>query len=226
MFPYRIAQLCVFLPLVTVHITLTIGIAMGNLTACNPYWSDCHSISATGRQYPEFFIFKALLIPTAVFMSAYWLLLHHWLRQMSVAQGKSMMVSGMGIIASLALVLYTVTLGAEGEPYALARRIGVIFYFALTAFAHLMLLRSLDYLDTQKLHIVAAQNRLTMIALVLIITAIVSAALGYFFEEFWTRWENAYEWWFSLLMISMFYQVGLMWRQTRYKGAFTIDVED
>jgi len=226
MLPYRIAQLCVFLPLIAVHITLTTGIAMGNLEPCNPYWSDCHSISATGRQYPEFFIFKALLIPTAVLMVAYWLLLYSWLRQLSVAQGKSKAVTALGIVASLALVIYTVMLGAEGEPYALARRVGVVLYFAFTAFAHLMLLSSLDNINTQNLHIVAAQNRLTVVTLVLIITSIISAALGYFVEEFWSRWENAYEWWFSLLMISMFYQVGLMWRQTGYAGHFTTELDN
>ena len=127
----------------------------------------------------------------------------------------------MGLIASSALIIYTVTLGAEAEPYALARRIGVAFYFAFTAFAHLMLLNHLDKIDTYRLGIVIPQNRLAISCVVLIATAITSAVIGYFFDAFWDRWENAYEWFFALLMTSMFYQVGDMWRKTQYTLFFT-----
>lgn len=223
MLPYRIALLCVFLPLVAVHTTLTIGIVAENLELCNPYWSDCHSISATGRQYPEFFVFKAMLIPTAVLMAAYWLLLYTWVCQVTDGVTKPSVLAAMGLVASTALVVYTVTLGAEGDHYGLARRIGVVFYFAFTAFAHLILLSHLDKADTYKLGIVAQQNRLAISCVVLIATAIGSAAMGYFYDEFWDRWENAYEWWFSLLMISMFYQVGGMWKRTRFAMRLSTD---
>ena len=215
--PYKIALICVFLPLISVHVTLTIALSVGNLELCNPYWSECHSISATGRQYPEFFVFKALLIPTAIFMMAYWLLLYNWVKRLANRSTKLIIVTAMGIIASVALIVYTVTLGAVGEPYALARRIGVVFYFAFTSFGHLILLSCLDKIDTEKLGIVEQQNRLTISCLVLIGTAIISAFLGLLWEEWWDKWENAYEWWFSLLMISMFYQVASMWKRTNYQ---------
>jgi len=227
MLPYRIAMICVFLPLLAVHSTLIIGISFGNLDACIPYWSHCHSISATGRQYPEFFVFKALLIPTAVFMAAYWLLLYCWLQRIDssvlsnrAVKPKTMLV--MGITASVALIVYSVTLGATGDPYALARRIGVVLFFAFTAFGHLVLLSQLDNVDTEQLGIVEEQNRLTISSTILITTAIATAAVGYFWDEQWDNWENAYEWWFALLMISMFYQIGQMWRKTAYQMTLTL----
>lgn len=215
--PYTLALICVFLPLVSVHLTLTIGIGVGNLDLCNPYWSDCHSISATGRQYPEFFVFKALLIPTAVCMMAYWLLLHQWIVRLTNGEYRPYPVTFMGLIAGVALIVYTVTLGAHGDAYALARRIGVVFYFAFTALGHLVLLRYLDKVDTQRLNIVTQQNRLIVASIILIGTAILSAIVGLLWEEWWDRWENAYEWWFSLLMISMFYHVAAMWKITDYR---------
>jgi len=221
--PQRIALICVLLPLIAVHTTLTIAIGFGNLEFCVPYWSHCHSVSATGRQYPEFFVFKALLIPTAVFMAAYWLLLHNWIKQISHAATGPRILTAMGLIACLALILYTVTLGAVGEAYGLARRIGVVFYFAFTSFGHLVLLRHLDKLDTERLDIIPQQNRLAISCLILIGSAIASAFAGYFWDEGWDNWENAYEWWFSLLMISLFYQVGSMWRKTHYQMHFTTD---
>jgi hypothetical protein len=215
--PYKVALICTFLPLVSVHLTAVIAMSFDNIITCIPYYSNCYSISATGRGYPEYFVFKGLLIPTAIFMMAYWLMLHQWIIQLSHKKLRPCTVTTMGIIASIALIVYTVTLGAEGEPYALARRIGVVFYFAFTSFGHLILLRYLDKLETEQLDIVEQQNRLLISATVLIGTAILSAFVGFIWDEFWDNWENAYEWWFSLLMISMFYQVAIMWQKTGFQ---------
>ena len=123
----------------------------------------------------------------------------------------------MGGIASIALVIYTVTLGAKGEPYELARNVGILFYFAGNAFAHLVLLSYLDKIDTEQLLIVRSQNRLIISTLTLIGTAIATAFIGLLFDEFWDRWQNAYEWWFALLMVSLFYHVANMWKTTNFQ---------
>lgn len=220
--PYRIALICVFLPLISVHLTLSIAILFDNLTLCIPYWANCHSISATGRQYPEFFVFKALLIPTAVLMAAYWLMLHQWVLKMNSHKSSPTIVTGMGLIAAIALIVYTVTLGAVGEPYALARRIGVVFYFAFSSFAHLILLKHLQQIDSVRHGIVKEQKHLTISCLILVISAIASAVAGFVWEQWWDSWENAYEWWFSLLMISLFYQVAQMWKKTQFTLSLTL----
>lgn len=215
MIPYRLALIACFLPFFSVHITWLLSVASDNLELCFPYWSHCHSISATGRQYPEFFVFKALLIPTAVFMSAYWILLHHWVKQLTNDDKGPVLITTMGVIASVALVVYTVTLGAVGDAYALARRVGVVFYFAFTSFGHLFLLKWLNKIDTEALGIVQQQNNITIVCTLLITTAIASALVGIVWEG-WDNWENAYEWWFSVFMISLFYFVAQMWRLTNY----------
>lgn len=222
MVPYKIALICLFLPLVAVHLTLAIAIAFTNLEPCNPYWSECHSISATGRQYPEFFVFKALLIPTAVVMAIYWVLLRTWLMQLTNNQLKPRLMTAMGVTAGITLIVYTVALGAEGEPYALARRIGVVFYFAFTAFGHLLLLKHLDKVDTEKHGLAVYQSRLSISCIFLIGSAILSAIVGVIWETWWDKWENAYEWWFSLLMISMFYQTAQMWKKTQFTLTLSI----
>ena len=214
--PYVIALICVFLPASSVHITATLAMSFENIQTCLPYWSECYSISATGRGYPEFFVFKALLIPTAVFMVAYWILLHQWIKEISNGEYSPRPVTIMGLIASLALVIYTVTLGAKGDPYVLARNVGIIFYFAFNVFGHLVLLSYLDKIDTEKLFIVRSQNRLIITTLIMLGTAIATAFIGLHFDEFWDRWQNAYEWWFSLLMVTMFYHVADMWKTTNF----------
>lgn len=221
MTPYRIALVVVLLPLITVHLTLSISLGFNNLSMCVPYWADCHSISATGRQYPEFFVFKALMIPTAVFMFWYWLLLHDWLKQISNNRIRPHLITSLGVIASAALIIYTVTLGAVGEPYALARRLGVVFYFAFSSFGHLLLLSKMRVLDLQALNISTEHKWIMNVCAILVISGILSAIAGFLCEG-WDDWENAYEWWFSLAMISLFYQVGVMWKKTRFRMTLSL----
>mgnify|MGYP000084537089 CR=1 FL=1 len=219
--PYKIAMICVLLPLFTVHLTLTVSIFLENLQACLPYWSDCHSISATGRQYPEFFVFKALMIPTAVFMGMYWLLMYVWLKQISNNKLQPVLITGFGCIAVFMLIVYTVTLGAVGEPYALARRLGVTVYFGFTAGAHLLLLVKFRKVNTQLLKISGEVKAMFYLCIVMLSTAVASAVAGLVWEEGWDNWENAYEWWFSLVMISLFYCVARMWKKTHFKVTFS-----
>lgn len=221
MSPYKVALICVLLPLFTVHLTLLTGIVFNNLSGCVPYWSSCHSISATGRQYPEFFIFKALMIPTAVFMLVYWWLLNAWMKAVSQQAIAARLITTLGYLAAIALIIYTVTLGAEGEPYALARRLGVVLYFAFSSFAHLLLLAKLQHIDTRALNIHREQKILLNLCLLLVISGILSAVAGFFWLG-WEDWENAYEWWFSLVMISLFYVVGRMWKITQFTFALRI----
>lgn len=221
MSPNKIALICVLLPLGTVHLTLSIAFVFENLQACIPYWSYCYSISATGRQYPEFFVFKALMIPTAVFMMMYWLLLHTWVKKISRQKVVPSLMTALGCTAGFALIVYTVTLGAEGEPYALARRLGVVLYFAFSALGHLLLLAKLQQIDTKSLNIEREQALLKYICLVLVVSGIASALAGFLWPG-WDNWENAYEWWFSLAMIALFYVVGRMWKKTEFVMAFRV----
>nr|WP_136252760.1 hypothetical protein [Ningiella ruwaisensis] len=219
--PYHIALICVLLPLFTVHLTWLISSTMGNLNMCNPYWSHCHSISATGRQVPEFFVFKALMIPTAVCMAAYWFLLKIWIDKVSNGALTIRLITSLGYIASAALIVYTVTLGAEDEPQALARRIGVILYFAFSAFGHLLLLQKLKRINIASLGLSNERKFIYRICAMLVISGIASAIAGFLWEG-WDNWENAYEWWFSLLMISLFYWVGRMWQKTGFTAIFSL----
>ena len=77
-------------------------------------------------------------------MIAYWRQLR---REFSdkLAESSSLfrLIEILGIGASVSVIVYTLTLGAIGELFVLPRRIGVVGYFAFTAFAHLLLLAKL-----------------------------------------------------------------------------------
>ena len=60
---YPIAIMINLLPLVCIHLCYLVAANLGHIEWCVPYLENCTSISATGRKYPEFFIFKGLMIP-------------------------------------------------------------------------------------------------------------------------------------------------------------------
>jgi len=130
-----------------------------------------------------------------------------------------------GLLASVALVVYTVTLGAEGEPYKLARRMGIVFFFVFSSFAHLLLLAKLSRIDKRNLGIQSFYRPMYIICMTLVISSIVSAIFGYVFPDTWDSWENAFEWSYSLVMISLFYLVGKMWQVTGFTHSLTVKVE-
>jgi hypothetical protein len=212
--PQQIALLCAIIPVISVHTTWLIASMMENLHWCLPYWHSCHSISATGRQYPEFFVFKAIMLPLATLMFGYWLLLNHWLKQLFASKALRRTVFILGGFACVALILYTVTLGAVGDSYRLARRIGIVLFFVGTSFAHLVLVKCLNDLPERAKHysslISPWLKRMTIVCAALVIGSMINGLLG-FLWEYWDIWENAFEWSYSLVMVSLFYLVGRMW---------------
>lgn len=209
------AYLCAFAPIISVHLTLALAMSFDNLSTCIPYWSHCHSISATGRQYPEFFFFKGLMIPVAILMLGYWLLMRAWLTRLQLMNRQAQVLVTFGVVACIALIIYCVTLGAVGEPYALARRIGVVLFFALTSFAHLLLLARLSkscYLKQISDFPIRALN---VMCIFLLVIGIFSAFLGFLWQGY-EDWDNAFEWWFALLMMSQFYLVGRIWDDSKF----------
>ncbi len=218
---YYLALVCAVTPLVTVHLTWIIATLSGALSPCLPYWADCHSISATGRYFPANLLFKGIFIPLAFIMAVYWWQLHRWLVLLSDGRCKPRVITFMGLTACIALTVYTMTLGVEAGPFPLARRIGAVLYFAFTSFAHLVLILHIQRADISEYGLDEEVAYLTRTCGVLVIAAIISALLGFFWDG-WGHWENAFEWAFSIMMISLFYWVGRMWKKTNIRFGWSV----
>lgn len=218
----RIAYLCAILPIVTVHVCWLIAASAGNLEWCNPYWSHCHSISATGRKYPEFFVFKGLMIPAAVAMLAYWWCLKYWITQLYGKVKYSTAVCVLGSISAIALLVYTVTLGAEGEKFALARRTGVVMFFALTYMAHLLLIKILSLNSERQSFLLPSLKKLTVLSVLLLVIGAGSSLAAYVWDGY-QYWDNAFEWWFALLMMGQHMLLANMWSVTNFRLTLNLD---
>ena len=166
------------------------------------------------------------MLPLATLMLGYWLLLGTWLKQLHASSRLRKTILFLGCFACLALVIYTVTLGAVGDHYRLARRIGIVLFFVGTSFAHLVLLQGLVNLQKNSspalLIIAPWVKKMTYICAALVFGSAINGLLG-FFWEYWDKWENAFEWSYSVVMISLFYIVGRMWQGTEFSISFAVE---
>ena len=124
------------LPIVAINASYLIAAWEGAVSWCVPYWDSCTSISATGREGFAFFFFKATIIPVALLAIWYWILAREKLADFGY---RGAAIPALGIIAAVALLCYTLALGAIGDSFQLTRRIGIIFYFTFTYLSQLLL---------------------------------------------------------------------------------------
>jgi hypothetical protein len=130
---------CAGLFLLAIHLSYLIAAAHGHVSWCLPYWLDCTSISATGRQLPEKLVFKPLLTVAAMGLMAYWFLMGRWLRLQGVTGRRPRTVALLGSIGGLCLIFYTASLGEGGETALVLRRLGAVLGFSLNYLAQLLL---------------------------------------------------------------------------------------
>src|SRR5690606_26179245 len=113
------------LPLLTVHASYLLSATAGLIPLCIPYIDGCTSISASGRYGWAYFLFKAGMLPAAVFIGAFWWLCRHWLLILGDRDGPALKaIAAVGLLAAVFLALYTVFLGSRGEFYSFMRRFG------------------------------------------------------------------------------------------------------
>ncbi len=121
-------------PLVTINVCYLVAVGLDHLSACIPYLTGCTSVSSTGRAAPESLIFRAGMLPTALILALFWHRCATFLQLGGQSGSRLITLRVLGVIAALSLVIYTVTLGFEDNPYRQLRRTGIIG-FALSTFA-------------------------------------------------------------------------------------------
>lgn len=127
-------------PLLALTLAHWLGAEGGQVPACIPYLDGCTSISATGRQSPGSFVFRAVLLPLASVQVVIWYFVFAWLKgpTSSQYQKPATLIFAAGLISAIALVLYVTFLGTREPVYELMRRFGIYFYFLGAAIAQLL----------------------------------------------------------------------------------------
>ncbi|MEE4293991.1 MAG: hypothetical protein V2I79_08460 [Xanthomonadales bacterium] len=230
--PGVILYAAAFMPVVAVLAAYQLNIHAGDALeprfVCNPYWDGCVSISRAARSGPGLHLFRALMMPCAVLLFFGWYFVREWLAALDAASSRSARaVFVLGAAGAAFLVVYVAWLGTEGDLYRWLRRYGVIFYFAGTGMAQLLLLRLL-----WPIRKTLAGGRLR--GSILVLTAMVSMqwamgllslAKALFLDDpdLVDRIENVIEWLFALPMTLAFVPIAMMLGRTGFRIRFVLN---
>lgn len=230
--PAFIALLAGVLPIVAAHLAYLMNVhAAADLAPefiCMPYTEGCVSISRAARSGPGLHLFRAVMLPTAALMLISWELVREWLTRLGACRPRrAWTLAGLGFVGAIFLVIYATWLGTEGDWYRWLRRYGVVFYFAGTALAQLLLAW---VLWPQRRSLVG--GRLARPITVLMALVSLQWALGVFsavkrliFTDpvFIDRLENIIEWCYALPMSIGFIVVAWMFARTGFRARFRLD---
>lgn len=214
-------------PIFTVFTCYWIAIQTAGLPSCNPFLDGCTSVSATGRHEPASYLFKGMMMPQSILLSAYWLLNVGWLRALERANGKhaasGTTIGIIGVAGSLFLILYVTFLGSEVPFYEFMRRYGVYMYFALNVVAQLLLVyKILPYARAWPSRGFLTATRMQLfLAWVPFAIGVLNLILKATLEESKPA-ENRIEWSFAILMQGYFLLTFWSWRETQFSADFEV----
>ena len=202
----RIARLAVataVLPILATHLAYGLALAYDMVPACIPYIDGCTSISSTGRTNPSQWVFKPLMLLSAVAMAMFFAAIG---RPARFPRADSIAVCG--TIGAAALVLYLLFLGTEGDVYRLLRRYGVSLYFGFVFLGQLIFARRMSMVASAR----PAARAMLGVSAVLLILGIGSIPITNFVVDK-DQIENIIEWNFALLLQLNFLLAWRAWKR-------------
>ncbi len=202
--PYATAALV----LITIHLCFLLSLNEGYVHACIPYWTDCVSISKSGRYGSAYFVFKGGMIPACVLLALFWRLAQLWV---TALEQPNRWLGVVGLIASVALLTYTLALGHSGDHFRTLRRFGVVLFLGLSFINFASLAQSLKRTRQSRF-----APPLTRACVAILGIALLSLALDAAMGEDYDRLENAFEWWLIILLLGLLIYVGRVWQICRF----------
>ena len=181
------------LAFLAIHIPLIISTTNGLLEACNPYLNGCFSISRSSRQPISIYVFKPLMIISAVALYLLWPRL--------LKQDYKRFFLYMGQIGSIFLVIYTIALGNKGDFYEVMRKYGIFIFYIFTLFSQWAYCFSINAV---KKEFFSKKGGLLFLCYFQIILFTCSIPF-YIFLKNDGYIENIFEWWITLSIIIWFF---------------------
>lgn len=195
---WHLAGTLAVLPVLAIILAYGLNAQAGTAPVCTPFLSGCVSISRAVRVEPGLPWFRLLMIPCTALLALFWILLHARLAQLRQRATATLLA---GLTGAFFLLLYISFLGTTGEMSQWLRRTGIIFFFAGTGLAQLLLARTLQT-DA------SAAARQCRQHLLLLCTAMVMLGVFNTITQYGLgapeEWENIGEWWLGLLLCTGF----------------------
>ena len=199
------------MPLIAMFGAFELGVAYGVLPAdCNPILDGCRSISATGRQPPGSFLFRAIMLPQAILLGFVWYLTVRWLEKVPPAIGllRGNLILVFGLVNVLAMIIYVTFLGTTEPIYEFMRRTGIYFGFAGAAFAQLTIALALLRTDLKPIG-----KAMIGISVFVVAIGILNLILKQVLADPDPP-ENQIEWIATIMMQGWFFLLWIAWRRT------------
>lgn len=221
--PATLAILMLVLPLLASNGAYLLSANAGLIAWCMPYIDGCTTISQAGRSGDTIFYYRALVFPYSVLLMLFWVYSKKWLDYIHGYTTKSaQIILWLGVVGSIALLIYIDFLGTAGETNRLMRRIGAMLYFTLIPLAqslllyqHYKILRNKPDISI-KPKVLQYQLFIILLMLVIVVTSAFLVVTGNDTSEM----ENIVEWNFSLLVNLYFAGMILIWKN--YRQVFTV----
>jgi len=221
--PKTLVLFVIILPLLAMNSAYLISAQTGLVPWCVPYFEGCTSISRAGRSGYSIFVYRILVVVYSFSLMLFWLYAGNWL---DLLHGKKMRMSRLilylGLVSSIALLLYINFLGTTGELNSILRRTGSYIYFALSPIAQLLLLIQHYTLQRQNPDAPLNLKVLQYQRIVVILMALFGAVSVYFVitNQNTSERQNIVEWNVALLLI--LYYVGMIPLWKNFTQVFTI----
>ncbi len=212
------------LPLAAIHLCYLLAAHLGHVPWCLPYVDSCTSISAAGRQGPESHVFRATIMSSAVLMLVYWVLVHEWFKTLGnrMAAVRHTML-GLGLVASLGMIVYAAVLGEFGDGYRLQRRISVALFYAFTVLAQLLMAIQVEAVARVRPTLIPLRiSRALLVVSAATILVTLAGLLFWAFFEHYSRIEDAFAWWVTLLILLQPLVAYFAWKESGFEARFTV----
>jgi hypothetical protein len=198
------------LPLIAMFGAFALGVAYEVLPDCNPLIDGCRSISATGRQPPGSFLFRAIMLPQGILLGFVWYLSVLWLRKLepTPANATCLIILVAGIVNVVALIIYITFLGTTEPIYEFMRRTGIYFGFLGMAVAQLTIAIAL-----RRTRLRPFAQAMLSIGVVVFALAMLDLVLKSVLADPDPA-ENRIEWIATILMQAWFFLLFVAWRRT------------
>jgi hypothetical protein len=121
---FALSLMAAVLPFLTFNTSYLIAALLEHVPSCFTYFEGCTSVSSTGRQSPESWLFKTGVLILALVLAMHWHRAALFLRAKGLNSWGTNMQRGVAFLAVIALTIYAITLGVSGEFAGKLRRIG------------------------------------------------------------------------------------------------------
>lgn len=213
--PHLIAFACAGIPACALLFTFIISSHQGNIEACVPFIHGCTSISKAARNGYSLYLFRMLIVPSAMLQLLFWIILTKQMVFSGIRNRRAILCLLItGCTSAMFLIVYANFLGTEGTVYKFMRRLGIYVYFAATVIAQLQLTYLSFKIRRQSPSKMWVYRTMTASASVMLVLALFQAYIKLFVANH-DAYENVIEWNIAVAMHVPFLVYAWLWREER-----------